>query len=74
MSKNSRKNKLHKKVSAKKQKYAKFNVGKDERITQRTKVQVREVPQALINENDTNITMQMRRLPRNREPDDKKRK
>jgi hypothetical protein len=74
MSKNSRKNKLNKKVSAKKEKYLKFETGRDERIASRLKVQVRDVPQTLINENDSNISQQMRRLPRNKEPEDKKRK
>lgn len=74
MSKNSRKNKLNKKISAKKEKYLKFEAGKDDRIASRTKVQLREVPQSLINENDMNISQQMRRLPRNKEPEDKKRK
>ncbi len=74
MSKNSRKNKLNKKISAKKEKYLKFEAGKDDRIASRTKVQMREVPQSLINENDMNISQQMRRLPRNKEPEDKKRK
>ncbi len=74
MSKNSRKNKLNKKISAKKEKYLKYETGIDERIAARTRVQERIVPQALINENEENIMRQMRRLPRNREPDDKKRK
>lgn len=74
MSKNSRKNKLNKKISAKKEKYLKFEAGKDDRIATRTKVQMREVPQSFINENETTIAQQMRRLPRNKEPEDKKRK
>ena len=69
-----KKDKEKKKLSAKKEKYAKFAMGKDERIASRMRVQVRDVPQTLINENDNNISQQMRRIPRNREPDDKKRK
>ena len=61
-----------KRVSAKKEKYAKFLTGKDERIASRTKVPERMVPQSLINENDTQISQQMRRLPRNKEPDKKR--
>ncbi len=57
-----------KKHSAKKEKYAKFLLGKDDRISSRSKVQQREVPQSLINENDTHISQQMRRIPRNPEP------
>ena len=74
MSKNSRKNKLHKKISAKKEKYLKFEQGKDDRIASRSKLQPRDVPQSLINENEMNISQQMRRLPRNKEPGDKKRR
>ncbi len=74
MSKNSKRNKLNKKVSAKKEKYIKFETGKDDRIASRSKVQIREVPQTLINENDANISMMMRRMPRHAEPEDKKRK
>ena len=74
MSKNSRKNKLNKKISAKKEKYLKYETGKDDRIAARTRVPDRIVPQTLINENDANISQQMRRLPRNKEPEDKKRK
>jgi hypothetical protein len=74
MSKNSRKNKLNKKISAKKEKYQKYLAGKDDRIASRTRVPDRIVPQTLINENDASISQQMRRLPRNKEPEDKKRK
>ncbi len=74
MSKNSRKNKLNKKISSKKEKYVKFLAGKDDRISSRSRVQERNVPQTLINENDAQIAQQMRRIPRNKEPDDKKRK
>jgi hypothetical protein len=62
MSKNSKRNKLHKKVSAKKEKYAKFLTGKDDRIASRTRVTDRIVPQSLINENDENVARQMRKL------------
>lgn len=62
MSKNSKRNKLHKKVSAKKEKYAKFLAGKDDRIASRTRVTDRIVPQSLINENDENVARQMRKL------------
>lgn len=62
MSKNSRKNKLNKKISAKKEKYVKFETGKDERIANRSRVPDRIVPQTLINENDEQTAMQMRRL------------
>ncbi len=61
-----------KKISAKKEKYAKFLTGKDERIQSRAKVPDRNVPQTLINENDQQISMQMRKIRRNPEPDDKK--
>jgi hypothetical protein len=74
MSKNSRRNKLNKTISAKKQKYIKYEAGKDDRISSRAKVPDRNVPQTLINENDQQISQQMRRIPRNKEPDDKKRK
>lgn len=74
MSKNSRKNKLNKKISAKKEKYLKFEAGKDDRISSRTRVPDRIIPQTLINENDNQISQQMRRIRRNVEPDDKKRK
>jgi hypothetical protein len=74
MSKNSRKNKLNKKLSAKKEKYQKYETGKDDRIASRTRVPDRIVPQTLINENDQQISQQMRRIPRNKEPKDKKRK
>jgi hypothetical protein len=74
MSKNSRKNKLNKKISAKKEKYLKFEAGKDDRISSRARVPDRVVPQTLINENDNQISQQMRRIRRNVEPDDKKRK
>ena len=73
MSKNSRKNKLNKKISAKKEKYLKFQAGKDERIATRTRVQDRIVPQTLINENDAQISQQMRRIPRIKEKKDKRR-
>ncbi len=75
MSKNSRKNKLNKTVSAKKLKYAKFATGKDERINSRSKVQDRIVPQSLINENDAQVAQQMRKLhsTRIKEKDSKKR-
>jgi len=62
MSKNSKRNKLRKKVSAKKEKYAKFLAGKDDRIASRTRVTDRIVPQSLINENDENVARQMRKL------------
>ena len=65
---------MAKKISAKKEKYLKFETGKDERIASRTRVPDRIVPQSLINENDMQISQQMRRIPRNKEPDDKKRK
>jgi hypothetical protein len=71
MSKNSRKNKLNKKVSAKKEKYLKFETGKDDRISSRTKVPERIVPQTLINENDAQISQQMRRIPRIKTKDKK---
>lgn len=74
MSKNSRKNKLNKKISAKKEKYLKYEAGKDDRISSRTRVPDRLIPQTLINENDNQISQQMRRIRRNVEPDDKKRK
>jgi hypothetical protein len=68
-----KKDKDKKKVSAKKEKYAKFLTGKDERIQSRTRVPERNVSQTLINENDTHISMQMRRLRRNKEvPDSRK--
>jgi len=62
MSKNSRKNKLNKTVSAKKEKYMKYETGKDERIATRSRVIERVVPQTLINENDMAVAQQMRRL------------
>ncbi|HIH23993.1 TPA: hypothetical protein HA251_03090 [Candidatus Woesearchaeota archaeon] len=62
MSKNSRKNKLNKKISAKKEKYLKFETGKDERIATRSRVPDRIVPQTLVNENDENVAKQMRKL------------
>lgn len=67
-----KKDKDKKKVSAKKEKYAKFLAGKEERIAARSRVQPRDVPQSLINENDAHISQQMRRIPRNREPDKKR--
>jgi hypothetical protein len=69
-----KKDKNRKKVSAKKEKYAKFLVGKDERIASRSRVQVRDVPQSLVNENDAQISQQMRRIPRNVEKKDKKKR
>jgi len=69
-----KKDKERKKVSSKKEKYLKFLTGKDERIQARTKVPDRIVPQSLINENDLQVAQQMRRLPRHKEPDDKKRR
>lgn len=72
MSKNSKKNKLNKKVSAKKEKYLKFEAGKDERISSRARVPDRLVPQTLINENDAQISQQMRRIPRIKVKDKKK--
>jgi hypothetical protein len=68
----SKKKKEKKKISAKKEKYLKFEQGKDDRITSRTRVQPRDVDQSLINENDQNISMQMRRLPRNKDPPEKR--
>jgi hypothetical protein len=74
MSKNSRKNKLNKKLSSKKEKYVKFQTGKDDRIQSRLRVPDRIVAQTLINENDTQISQQMRRIPRQKElPDNRKR-
>ncbi len=74
MSKNSRKNKLNKKVSAKKEKYLKFETGKDDRIASRSRVPERLVDQTLVNENDENVVRQMRRLhaTRFREKDKKR--
>jgi hypothetical protein len=68
------KKKKEKKHSSKKEKYAKFLAGKDERILSRSRLQERIVPQSLINENDATISQQMRRLPRNKEKDSKKRR
>jgi hypothetical protein len=68
----SKKKKDVKKQSAKKEKYAKFLTGKDERIASRSRVPDRIVPQSLINENDTQIMQQMRRIPRIKEKDSKR--
>jgi hypothetical protein len=69
-----KKDKGLKKVSAKKEKYAKFEAGKDDRIASRTRVPDRIVPQEFINANDVQISTQMRKMRRNPEPDDKKHK